>query len=406
MCCVSGHVFTWQRKRGLQWYAKYRLPDGRQVQKLLGPAWTQRGRPPAGYFTKRTANEALDAILTDARRGTLEAINDTGVTFDDAAAEFLRYIEDVKKVCRSTVADYRGVVRYLSPRFGDRPVESITPDDVERYRDDLDAEGRLSPRVIVRHLTVLHGIFRRAMRVWNLPRNPASAELVERPPVRYSGEFTTLTPDEVRLVAAHATNRQDAALFITAAFTGLRMGELLGLRWVDVDFANERVHVRRNFTNRELKTPKSGKVRSAPMVPEVMVALDGLSRRDYLGGPGDPVFPSDRGTQGGQWGVRRRFHRALEAAGLPQIRFHDLRHCFATLAVQRLPLPTVQAYMGHAHITTTMRYVHHAPATEDAAKLALALNGEQVRNFGPSPSRTRLDSSDAQSDRTYQVPIG
>jgi len=68
-------------------------------------------------------------------------------------------------------------------------------------------------------------------------------------------------------------------------------------------------------------------------------------------------------------GRRRRFYQALERAGLPRIRYHDLRHCFATLAVQRLELPKVQQYLGHAHISTTMRYVHHTPAVEDAARL-------------------------------------
>jgi integrase len=67
----TGYVFPVERKRGPAWYAKYRLPDGRQVQKKLGPAWTERGRPPAGYFTKRIAEAWLRKVLDDARRGTL-----------------------------------------------------------------------------------------------------------------------------------------------------------------------------------------------------------------------------------------------------------------------------------------------------------------------------------------------
>src|SRR6266699_3132287 len=74
----SGHVFRLERKRGPAWYAKYRLPDGRQVQKKLGPAWTDRGRPPAGYFTKRTAEAWLRDVLDQARRGTLPGMNLTG----------------------------------------------------------------------------------------------------------------------------------------------------------------------------------------------------------------------------------------------------------------------------------------------------------------------------------------
>src|SRR5438874_8036587 len=78
---VSGHVFRMQRKRGPQWYVKFRGADGRQVQRRLGPAWTGRGRPPVGYFTKRTAEGALDEILADARRGLLAGQVRTGVTF-------------------------------------------------------------------------------------------------------------------------------------------------------------------------------------------------------------------------------------------------------------------------------------------------------------------------------------
>jgi hypothetical protein len=87
------HAFRVERAGGPAWYAKYRLPDGRQVQKKLGPAWTERDRPPAGYFTKRLAEAWLREILDEARRGTLPGMVRTGVTFADAAAEYLRYIE-------------------------------------------------------------------------------------------------------------------------------------------------------------------------------------------------------------------------------------------------------------------------------------------------------------------------
>src|SRR5664279_2502276 len=82
----TGHVFRLERKRGPVWYAKYRLPDGRQVQRKLGPAWTGRGRPAAGHFTKRLAEDWLRDTLDEARRGTLEEPVRTGATFADAAA--------------------------------------------------------------------------------------------------------------------------------------------------------------------------------------------------------------------------------------------------------------------------------------------------------------------------------
>ncbi|MGI8779045.1 MAG: hypothetical protein ACR2L8_02535, partial [Solirubrobacteraceae bacterium] len=89
----SGHVFRVERKRGPQWYAKYRLPDGRQVQRRIGPAWTERGRPPVGYFTKRSAETWLQEVLHQARHGTLPGQVRTGVTFAEAAAGWLRHVE-------------------------------------------------------------------------------------------------------------------------------------------------------------------------------------------------------------------------------------------------------------------------------------------------------------------------
>jgi integrase len=150
-------------------------------------------------------------------------------------------------------------------------------------------------------------------------------------------------------LARAADPPHDGALYITAAFTGLRLGELLALRWRDIDWGLQRIQVRRNYTDGREKAPKSGRVRSAPMVDEVVTALDGLSRREHFTKADDLVFCSVTGGHLEAWGMRRRFYAALERAGLPRIVFHDLRHCFASLAVRKLPLATFQGYLGHAH---------------------------------------------------------
>lgn len=412
---VTGHVRLVDRKAGPVWYAKWRDASGHQTQRKLGPAHTGRGRPAAGCYTQRTAQEALDAILTDARRGTVAAHvqRAPGVTFADAAAEFLRYVANVRQREPGTVGDYRSVIDgYLLAAFGARQVDEITADMIDAYKERLLAEGRLSNRTIVRHLTVLHGIFKRAARVWGLDRNPASADLVERPPVRYSGEFQTLRPDQVLELARHAATPQDAAMYVTAAFTGLRLGELLGLRWGDVDFSLQRLQVRRNFTDGREKTPKSGRVRSAPMVDEVMTVLDGLTRREFFTGSDDLVFPGSTGSHECGWSLRRRFYASLERAGLPRLRFHDLRHCFATIAVQRLPLSTVQGYMGHSDISTTMRYVHHTPAARDVALLSDAIRAEVTPISGhagdtpPSGAPAPTHEKGADAGETVKAPAG
>ncbi len=113
---ATGHVFRIERKRGPAWYAKYRLPDGRQVQKKLGPAWTERGRPPDGYFTKRLEEVWLRDTLDQARRGTLAGMNRSGATFADAAAEWIRFIEEDSERKPSTLRDCRSALN--SPAAG------------------------------------------------------------------------------------------------------------------------------------------------------------------------------------------------------------------------------------------------------------------------------------------------
>jgi integrase len=201
------------------------------------------------------------------------------------------------------------------------------------------------------------------------------------------------------------TTKPDGTLFLTAAFSGLRLGELLALRWRNLDFGLQRIHVESNYTDRHEKAPKSGLVRSTLMVDEVMVALDRLSQRECFTDPDDLVFCNEAGEHVCDWGLRRRYYRALKDAGLPRIRFHDLRHCFATLAVQKLPLPTVQGYLGHAHISTTMRYVHHTPATADVALLSEAIRGHTGDTVPDRSNVTRPEFGSTLSD-TREAPTG
>jgi integrase len=138
------------------------------------------------------------------------------------------------------------------------------------------------------------------------------------------------------------------------------MGELLALEWRDVDFSGDVIRVRRSYNaHGGLGTPKSGKVRSVPMVPDVAQALASLTSRADFTGEKDLVFPSEFGTFMDASALRDRYKATLARAGLRALRFHDLRHTFGTLAVRRAEVPAVQAWMGHSDIQTTMWYVHH-----------------------------------------------
>jgi integrase len=124
---------------------------------------------------------------------------------------------------------------------------------------------------------LLHGIFKRARKLYGLPVNPAVD--VEKPPRRRSGDSEGFSREEVRALVRAAASEQDAAIYLTASFTGLRRGELLALRWRDVDFAGHVMRVRASYAEGALTTPKSGKVRSVPMAPDVATALASLGHQ-------------------------------------------------------------------------------------------------------------------------------
>jgi integrase len=394
---VSGHVRRVKRQSGERWLAKWRDAAGVEHKRVLGQVWKGSGRPRPGSLTKHQAERALDELLAEGRQvgaGARRRVGDQP-TFADAAAEWLRYVEQDRGLRVSTMRDYRRIVdRVLNPVFGAIALEQLSSEMIDAYRQHLVREGRLASRTINKNMLVIHGVLKRAQRHWGLVTNPAAG--LERQPVRRSGEFRVLSPEEVEhlvrvttagehhdepkrrltdneLAARAVQDRQDAALFLVAAYSGLRLGELRELRWRDADFQLRVVHVRRAVAQGAVDTPKSGRARAVPMVDQVARALDDLSRRELLTGDDDLVFPSPDGEHLEDSALRRRYYKALEAAGIAHLRFHDLRHTFGTLAVQVFPLSDVKAYMGHADIATTMIYVHHVPQHDAADRLSARL---------------------------------
>jgi integrase len=117
---------------------------------------------------------------------------------------------------------------------------------------------------------------------------------------------------------------------MAAAFTGLRRGELVALRWRDVDFASSTIRVRASYSGGALTVPKSGRVRSVPMAPDVGQVLAQLAQREHFTSEDDLVFAAEVGSYLDGSALRRRYDRALKRAGLRPLRFHDLRHTFGT----------------------------------------------------------------------------
>jgi integrase len=168
---------------------------------------------------------------------------------------------------------------------------------------------------------------------------------------------------------------------LTAAVTGLRQSELLGLRWRDVDWSARRVRVRRAYVRGEFGPPKSKRSsRSVPLADRLAGELDLLHQETLWRGDDDLVFahphtgkPMDRSK------LLRRFKAACADAGVRPVRFHDLRHTFATrLAASGQPMRTIQEFLGHADSKTTQIYAHYAPSAHEVAMVNAAFAEERA----------------------------
>jgi integrase len=391
MSAVSGHVFRHEGKRRPVWRAKDRLPDGRQVQRTIGPTWTARSRPPAGYFTKRLAEAWLHRVLAEAAAGTLPGIVRTGATVTDACAEYLRYIEQDRQRKPSTLRDYQSIFHnYVLPHLGDVALEDLTAERVERWAAvEIDPDRQLADRTGEKAITVFHGVMERARKLYRLPTNPVAD--VDEPRTAPRNEINVFSPEEVMALVRAADSEQDAAIYLTAAFTGLRQGELIALRWRDVDFAGSAIRVCARYTNGHLTTPKSGKVRSVPMAARVAEALARLSQREYFTDEDDLVFCGIVGGYLDGSALSKRYRAALERAALRPLRFHDLRHTFGTRVIGVADIRRVQEWMGHANVQTTMQYLHYVPRPQDAALVGKA--------FESSPSPPAPDFEDSGQGR-------
>jgi integrase len=362
-----------RKRREPVWIGRYRVA-GKDSAKVLGKAWTKRSRPPAGYLTRSAAEDALKHFLET--EGASVAAG-RGVTFGQAADAYLASLE--AKITSgsfraSTLRTYRNIIEAdLRPRWGDRPAGTITQGEIDAYRGSVVDRG-LAATTINQTRAVVRAIFAGA----DLKDDPSIA--FERAKTRRttSGAITFYRPDEVGQLVEHAGDEQDAALYLTAAFTGLRASELRALRWRSVDFGDSLVHVERGFTDEGGEDlPKSYRVRSVPMMPQVARALADLRKREFFTSDDDLVFTNVVGDVLDYDAMYRRYKRAQERAGVRPLRFHDLRHSFGTMAVRAFPITDVQTWMGHADIATTRKYIHYAPQPEAAARLG-ALVGEQI----------------------------
>jgi integrase len=378
------------------WYGRWRTSEGRRLNRRLGPA----REPGTSTGLTRREVERLFRKVRDAEEAAPRPVLASRVTVEDAA-ESLRRKLGMQGSRKSYLENCESMQRvHIVPRLDNAPVSKIARKDVEALAEGMFKDGR-SPKTVRNVLTFLYSIFEHAIDEGWCSHNPVRR--ASRPRRQRAGDaepdlqFLTIDeldavigaiPDETVLRQPAPTRRSRRGpapppppdvlgpvlrvVILTAAMTGLRQSELLGLRWRDVDWSAQRVRVRNAFTRGEHSSRGKSDLstrRSVPMADRLVAELNRWSQRSHYTGDTSLVFahphtgkPLDRSK------VTKRFKEACVDAGVQVITFHELRHTFATrMASQGVPLRKLQEWLGHADIKTTQIYMHYAPDEHETA---------------------------------------
>jgi integrase len=299
-----------------------------------------------------------------------------------------------------TIEQYSQIVRqHIMPYLGQIKLKDLRPDQIQALYT-LKLNSGVSPRTVILVHAVLHRSLLMALKWGMIGRNPVDA--VNRPKFKRK-EMKTLNDTQARTFLSNAQGTRFEVLFWLAIATGLRQGELLGLKWSDVEWNQRRLRITRQVQRLhgglEFTEPKSaaGKrviVLGTGTTEKLRRQLEILTEQRLLAGElwkeCDMVFPSTIGTPMDPSNLYHEFKRILKKAGLPDIRFHDLRHTAATLMLQQGTHPkVVQERLGHSDISLTLNtYSHVLPSMQEEAaerleELLVPINvSDEIKKLG------------------------
>ena len=315
--------------------------------------WTDiSGKRKSKVFTKY--EEAAAELLR--QKAHVQAIKDGHVPRPVDSPTLNDFIRDYYEAHIATLRAARTIrhrIAHFQPVFGDMRLAQITAGEIEKFRQSM--IGRRHVNTINKIVCQLLAILNHARHLGMLTQVPKIKRLraIER-------EYQFLAENDLeRLLQAAGRIEYKAAVFYAlSAYSGLRLGEVCGLRWSDIDFSNRIIHVKRSFD----APPHNGKFRTVPISDKLLPHLEEWRR--LAPEETDLVFCSPLGVMLGPSCqiAYKTFHAALEAAGLPRVRFHDLRHSFASnWCAAGGNLFLLQKILGHSSQAMLQRYLHMAP---------------------------------------------
>jgi len=298
---------------------------------------------------------------------------------------------ETEHVClKASVRQYRGYIKNLRPFFGEIPIFQIAPSLINEYKMKRRNDG-VGPASINRELAVLKNAFNKALKEWGWVReNPVMRISMEKEP---PGRVRYLTDEEFERLLT-ACPEWLKPIVLTARHTGLRKGNILSLKWHQVDLFRRIITIERT---------KNGERLGIPLNDTLTELFKKLSKVRYIASEYVFYHPAAKkknakGAFNGRryYEVKTAFLNALKKAGIQNLRFHDLRHCFASALVQRgADLYQVQRLLGHKSHAMTQRYAHLAP--ENLRDTVLKLDKSEAEGGSVT------NQSQSQNERVSQI---
>ena len=380
------------------------VADGKSKWKII----IEAGKDPAtgkrkriirrGTGRKQDAEAIMVQILSELRQGSYVEPNRTTV-----GAWLNTWLNDYKRIDlrQTTWESYECMARnHIIPAVGALVLQELRPEHLQKLYSDKLKEGKSSRTVRYIH-QVIHGALDQAILNKLISGNNV-AKLTILPPLDQK-EIRVLTPEEQNIFIKHVINHRMGTAFLVLLGTGIRRGEMLGLRWKDVDLESGIMHVRQGIVSvkggLKVHDPKTKTSKRSFSIPSVLIAMLEKHKSAMQGkgfyGPDRYVFCSTKGSATRPRGFNTTFDSILDKLGIKDVNLHSLRHTFATRMLEEGEnLKVLQELLGHAKLSITAdTYSHVSPDLKQ--KAANRMDGILLGNIG---------TADQDGTKTAPVP--
>lgn len=364
------------KRRGKNEGGIYRRNDGTWIGAVtVGYENGVQKRRSVSGKTRADVAEKIYQIKADLK--SQRFVKPSAILFGDYLDSWINKKRDFQKIKPSTLTNYsQNIENHIKPALGKLRIQKLTPKILndfyaaklsEEIKITKDRKKKREAKTVMKLHAIIRNALKHAVREGLVSRNVA--EDTDKPKPK-KHELSVLTEQQLRDLLEHAKtyptpkkpNLNVYPIFFLELYTGLRRGELLGLKWSNVDLDNKTIRITETVLEVGgkllVETPKtSSSIRTLAISDEVAELL--IAHKEKTGNA-EYVFPSHAGTPIHPRNLLRIFHALLDKANLPQVRFHDLRHAYASMLVSKNIHPRViQHRLGHSDIRTTMNIYSH-----------------------------------------------